>query len=430
MSNNDVERTNAFIAAAITDAREFAAVPATARTNARIFANVLAATPHAPQRSGWPVWQLALALTAIALIVALGFVARPRHTSEVTVAGSWLADAAGVMAWQEPGTNASFMASGDRVDLTLRSGTIYAQFTRAEAPGLLYVTTPSAVAIVRGTVFMVSVSESATAVGDTQGLVEVRSNDTSVFVEAGRTVTVPRAQAIEPAPALAPAPVPAIDEAPAVPRARENAAHHAARAGRRHSAHAAPAPAAPSSATADENPAGILAGTGSTSPRSADVIADARARLRGGDGQGAVSELEKAIAKTDERVDREEMLYALANIYRARREFDRASTTLQALASSSQSETARLASVERARLLAEELGNNQEARRILRRFIASGRRDALAEEAWLDLCVLELEAQSFDTARSCLDSFLHEFGGRSRAPKARELLRKLDEQRQ
>ena len=102
---------------------------------------------------------------------------------------------------------------------------------------------------------------------------------------------------------------------------------------------------------------------------------------------------------------------------------------LTELSESSSSSSARLALLERARLLAYELGEVAEAQRLLSRFVDQGRTDALTQEAWLERCVLLLETRAREETLACIDGLASRFPASRRNPKVKELRSRLEAMR-
>jgi hypothetical protein len=126
---------------------------------------------------------------------------------------------------------------------------------------------------------------------------------------------------------------------------------------------------------------------------------------------------------------REDALYLAATIHRQRADDAEAARLLATLSHSDRSATARLAQLERGRLLAGKLAEPSAAREAFRAVLAESTSDALAAQAFSELCASWLEAGQVTEARACLDEAVHKLPAGPERERLQALLVQLDGKR-
>jgi hypothetical protein len=195
---------------------------------------------------------------------------------------------------------------------------------------------------------------------------------------------------------------------------------------------AAPAPTATSAAAMDtrlQAEAGAGLAREAPQPETFDpraTLRAARAAWKQGRSPEALGLLEElTLRRAVEPAVREDALYLTADIHRSERRFGEAAAALAALADGSASPAARLARLERARLLVRELGRGDEAMGVLASLAYDGATDLPAREGTFELCALLLDRAAHERAEACLAGFLARFPGGPRTSEARDLLDRL-----
>ncbi len=286
--------------------------------------------------------------------------------------------------------------------IELEAGAVFAEYQRPRGAEPLRIETPEGTVIVRGTVFFVRTESGATTVGVKRGKVEVVDRrGAHLMVMAGEQVVIGRdspergalavpegevlaryAEAHEESPVVAEPAAPVVAEAPAAPT---------------------PQPARVTRPAVEPSPVTLPAATPSPEAR----LEEARAAWRG-------RELERALSLADAlyrdleapALVREEALYLAATVQRGRGAHEEAARLLATLSQVSRSSNARLAQLERGRLLLRELSRPALAREAFRAVLQEGESDALAAQAWRELCASWLEEGELTEARGCLEAAL------------------------
>ncbi|MGE0787679.1 MAG: FecR domain-containing protein [Sandaracinaceae bacterium] len=372
--------------------------------------------------------------------------------------GRWLTQKRGVHAWIEGDGDVRFLATGATA-IEVTDGTVLVELDHARASGPLVVRTRDAEVWVRGTIFYVSCAPGQpTRVGVRRGRVEVRAGEDVELVERGQGALAEHADVRAAAPARAamrrlgelfggPEPLATMERStsaspPEEPsdaaddpeiavatgtsdedlddatRSERETDARSGRALRRAAERRANAPA-------DEAPVPEAA-LPAPEPSVADQLA--RARALGSGGQDAAAErILRSLLASDRlgRDEREEALYLLSNSLRAQRRYREAADVLGRLADSSGSRAARLARIERARLLAYNLDDVGEAQRLLDRIVSEGGSDSLTREAGVEACFLRLERGDRDGADRCLTQLVERFPTVREHSKVRLLQRRL-----
>jgi len=403
---------------------------------------------------------IATAVAVASVSVAVVLIVRTQRSAPDSAAG-WLTQERGVHAWLQPRAQASVSWDGAQAVIELQRGTVLVHFDRTRAHGTLLVRTKSAEVRVRGTVFYVeAASPSTTYVGVRRGRVEVRAGEQQASVgarEAARfeanslaKVRPDRAQldALEArfpdeldgvASSLPRADAPA----EAGPEAAAQVAASASTGGARLAAE--PGDRSPA-ATQNHSSARKPPGTGSegsnraapppssssdTTPSSdaeggSPPLVRAQELVRDGQNEQAAEILRQELAAGQLTTsEREEAYYLLATVLRAQRKYRAAASTLKKLSESSSSRRARLAVLERARILAHSLGELIEAQRLMDQFARTGGDDALAREAWVESCVIRVERGAREDALDCLQRLLQRFPDQAERPEIRKLRQRL-----
>jgi anti-sigma factor RsiW/tetratricopeptide (TPR) repeat protein len=454
-------RAELALAMATREARAAAAAPVAPDRAARIFRAVTrsleerAARPRG--RSRWSLrscarrrcapsfrarraWQLSLAAAAVAVVlaVALLLVVRERPTTTTTTGASWVARAHGVRAWAEPGCVASVARRERAIELDVRRGTLLVAFERSAAQGPLRVRAPGLEVIARDAVFFVARDEGATTVGVRRGDVELRRRGQAAQLVAayeqvrvaGLHVSRQRISAVRLERLVERFGEDPVGQSPGASPQDRAGATRAARARRprrprrprRSQTRRADRPPDEQTPAAEAGPAPP------TVPSVAEIITAARQHLGRGETARARELLRKTLARAGGLAvaEREELLYLLANTLRRERRLREAVDVLGQLAASSRSHAARMADLERARLLAHSLHRPEQALKVLRRLVNRGGTDALAQQAWQELCMLYVEQRAREDARRCIDTLLRRFKSARSNKKVLELRDRLE----
>jgi hypothetical protein len=380
------------------------------RLLARIHEEVRAEEAPAPARTwAWRLWP-AFAFAAAAALAL--FVWRP--SVEVEPASGWVASAAGVRAFAAEPARVGFEPSERAAVLRLDAGALDLHFDRPAGAEPLRVTTPHAELIVRGTTFRVDVRASETLLSVLEGTVELRAAGRSQLVGPGGTAraTVAALERVEAEPAALAALVSTFPEYAPQPAAAPSAAPAVSAPAPR------PAPAAPAPPSVEAPVDAALA------PDAAALrLAAARRLWLDGDAAGAEAEARALLALPELRDElRREALYLTATVQRSAGRAAEAAAAFATLAADSGAPQARLARLERARLLAGPLGRHALA---LEELAALDGDDSLAETALLERCSLLIEDAALAEARVCLDAHVTRFPAGARSAQVKRLLERL-----
>lgn len=408
---------------------------------------------------------IATAVAVAGVSAAIVLIARTQRSAPDSAAG-WLTEERGVYAWLQPRARASVSWNGAQTVIDLERGTVLVHFDKTRADGPLLVRTESAEVRVRGTVFYVDAASPATTyVGVRRGRVEVRAGEQQASVGAreaarfeanslakvrpdraqiealeelfpdqldGAPSSLPRADA--PAEAAPEAPVEVAAEAGtdgARPGAEPDDRSHAA-APVHSSTRRPPGTRDEGSTRAGDRPATSPESSPSTDAQGgSSSLVRAQELVRDGHNEQAAEILRRELAADRLTTsEREEAYYLLATVLRAQRKYREAASTLKKLSESSSSRRARLAVLERARILAHTLGQLVEAQRLMDQFVRTGGDDALAREAWIESCVIRVERGAREDALDCLQRLLKRFPDQAKRAEVRELRQRLVELRE
>ena len=399
---------------------------------------------------------VALAVATVALVVW-----SPRLDRIPPQDVGWLGSEPGVRIFVAKPGGVTLESTAEGSQARVDDGLVFFAFDRKAARGPLRIVTPHAEVLVRGTMLYVRADERQTAVGVEVGTVDVSDRRARrLRVRAGELVKVVESR-VEAVP---------IEESTRALLRRymgvpEQHTHEISDESRSVGEPEAstdtvrevgdPSSHASSSGTVEKSPANGRGtrsiderrvhskprrkigarggGRSSSSPNNrplaraaSDPVSTARRLWRSGQAEEALALLEKALGSQKiSRASREEALYLKATIHRGWGEHEEAVDALRKLATGSRSQTARLAELERARLLAHELGDYRAAREVLEPLVRQ-RRDVITEDAQIELCVTLIELRNAGDAKRCLEQFLELYPQSTRMTRARKLWDRIE----
>ena len=303
----------------------------------------------------------------------------------------WLNAGAGIRAFatnqSRIETNSTATSSSIRLDF----GEVIASFKRPKGGHPLRIETPHATAIIRGTAFSISSSSAETRVVVRNGKVEVRARSgNTVMVHGGEMVLV----------------------------TTDGINHGSAPKPRIEAITLQLNPMAQKSA-----PSVKKASPKQSSGR--NLLMRARKFWRNGYPLRALTLIEELLASESNPHLLEEGHYLKATIYRDQGQRRAAAQTLELLAKNSKSETGRLAQLERARILSNQLNQYELAAKTLESLLNDNQRDVVAEEASFELCAIYLESDKLPKAKQCLSKFILNFPRSSHIGEASLVLQEL-----
>ncbi len=337
-------------------------------------------TQVAPKALAAVVAELSQPATHKSLDVAPGVVARTSKRSKVRKTGT---------------------VHAPRVELT--AGDLLAEYTRQPKQEPMVIQTPHFEAIVRGTIFVISVDSEGSSLSVAEGKVEARRRGKSIMVRSGESVRITDTPDTAEDTIVTPQPA----EQSAIDALKGLFPEHQA-------APVSPAPKTPKMTASPAPKRPVL------SPRA--QLTSARKAWLDGRLVGAETQITNLLKRADLEPNLQDDARLLrASIYRAQGNLKEALVDLEVVAALKRSQS-RVAAFELGRLALEQ-GRVGTAERALRQVLEVSENDVLGEEARFALCQLLTEQGSNDETMGCWEA-LQDASDPSLREKARRALEK------